>query len=121
MAEGAISLPLYPPNADEPKDPEYDDDIAIEEGERLLSATQNHAFPSSRKTKPASSSRSRRTIVTSASRRARILGGLFFVFSVFVFLVIPAFLPQTSHHYTGMPVAMTYDYPMVLTSFGELC
>ena len=105
MAEGAISLTSYPPNLDEFKDPEDDDDIAVAEGQRLLSTAQNRALPSSGKTRPASSVRARRANATSPSRTSIIIGILFFIFSIFAFLVIPAFLPQTSHHYTGMPVA----------------
>lgn len=120
MAPGAIALPIYPGSKDGDETPEtlgnddderlaneLDDDATGDdvEGKSLL------ASPSSRpaRTKSKRTARSRRRTnradkeaAATAARSSLACAGIFVIASALLFIVFPAFLPQTTHHHTGM-------------------
>lgn len=123
MARGAIALPAYrksdaeadafepkTANAEDhvPAELEYDDSGADAEGARLLSSSSSTS--EQRNSKRSSSSRRRRVprgadgnADKALSRRSAVWAGAFIAASAFVFLVVPAFLPNNAHLYDSGP------------------
>lgn len=131
MAPGNIELPLYPigrnaalENSDSgalldderlaAAELEYDATADEEndnaEGARLLSnGTRSTGSDGSFNSKPARRRRRRSSQVRGENasphtlpRRTAIIASIFLATTAIIFLVIPAFIPETTHHYTGM-------------------
>ena len=85
-----------------------EDDITVAEAKSLLPES-GHAMKTVRKSgfkrKPMTHrGRRRGEMVPGLQRNSMILGLTFLAVAFVVLLVIPAFLPQRSHHNVGMPV-----------------
>lgn len=121
MAPGAIALPLYPngnKNTNESVESgeqlnderltaaelEYEAAGDNAEGAHLLSSSsgslENNGNPRVRRRRQ-QSSRSDNT-TTTVSRSTLTFAGGFIAVTALIFLIIPAFIPETTHHYTGM-------------------
>jgi hypothetical protein len=122
MAPGAMALPIYPGSNEGEKNSEA---VVQEDDERLANDLDDEAAgddvegtslltSSSRSTEtnPERTARSRRRRnrrdkagpgAATAARNSLACAGIFFLASALIFIVFPAFLPETTHHHTGMP------------------
>ena len=120
MAPGAIALPIYPGSNEGEKNPETgtqddDDRLANElddeaagddaEGTSLLTSSSHPT-----RTTPEGTARPRRrrnnridkAKAATTARSSLACAGIFSLASALIFIVFPAFLPETTHHHTGM-------------------
>ncbi len=85
-----------------------EDDIAVAEGKSLLPQSGHEmktiGEPGFKRRPNRRRRRRRMDMATGIPRNSKILGLTFLAIAFVVFLVIPAFLPQKSHHNVGMPV-----------------
>ena len=118
MASGAIALPIYPGRmGGEPPESEaqVDDESFVGElndetdgdeveGRGLLSPSSRPARTKSQRTARARRRRTNRVdeAAVTAARSSLACAGIFVVASALIFIVFPAFLPETTHHHTGM-------------------